>query len=251
MKAAFPCIVALAVLALPAVAADQPITWIVGTPHCTQEYLDGKQIRTIEHDGLRVSVGVFHTAKDALAAQIYVINDGIVPVDVLPDQIFITATPGNSDRPALVGTLPIDELIAGANRDARLKAGLAQFAAGFQTTTATTFSTTTGTVSVAKPGALATATGTFGATTVATTTSPDWGARLVASYRTMQIYAMARDEVSAIQADALRANTVRPGGAIGGIVWIGRHKYFGRNDTTIVLNIRLADHTFQFPEGTR
>ena len=236
-------------LAGTAVAAD-PFVWTRGAENSTEEYLDGKLIRTIQHGGLRVSSYLFLTAKDAVAAEIYVVNDSDKPVNVLPDQIFVSATPADrSAKTAYLGIIPISVLIADVNRNARIRAALDQLAANFQTTTSRTQSVTSANVTLRGPGGLST--GTINGTTLSTTTGPNWEARRLATYQSMQLYAMARDRVAAIQADALKANTVHPGGAVGGMVWASKHKYFGQAGTQIVLDIRIDETTFQFPDRLR
>jgi hypothetical protein len=234
-------------LSLPGIAAAaNPVIWTRGADNSTEEYLDGKLIRTLQDQGLRVSTYLFWTAKDAVAAEVYVINDSNKLVNVLPDQMFISATPANQNaKPAFLGTLPISALIADVNHKAAVSAALSQLAASLQSVTTTTQSTTSGTVNVIGPGGFAN--GTFNGTTQSTTTSPNWEARRLANYRAMQLYAMAQDRVAAIQATALKANTVHTGGSVGGIVWIGRHKYFSQRGTQLLFNLRLDDRTFEFP----
>jgi len=246
MKTLLPLLLSLAGIA----AAADPVVWTRGAANSTEEYLDGKLIRTLQYEGLRVSTYLFSTAKDAVAAEVYVINDSDKSVNVLPDQMFVSATPAKGNAgPAFLGTLPISALIAEVNHRATVSAALAQLAGSLQTTTTTTRATTSGNVNELGPGGFSSAT--FSATTQATTTRPDWEARRLANYRAMQLNAMARDRVAAIQADTLKANTVHPGGSVGGIVWISRHKYFSQGGTQILLNLRLADRTFEFPYAAR
>ncbi len=230
--------------------AAGPIVWTRGAQNSTEEYLDGKLIRTIQQGGIRVSASLFATSKDAVAAEIYVVNDSDRPVNVIPDQMFVSATPAERGaKTAYLGIVPSAALIADVNSNAKIRAALDQLGANFETTTSRTQSVTSANVTLL--GSKGITTGTVNGTTESTTVGPDWQARRLAAYKQMQLYAMARDRVAAIQADALKANTVHPGGAYGGIVWESKHRYFSQAGTQIVLDILLDETTFQFPDGLR
>src|SRR5580704_16360580 len=195
-------------------ATAEWVTWTSGADNSMAEYLDGLRVLTLRSIGVTVSVKPFRTSRTALAAEIYVINETTGSFNVFPDQCGLEISANRDGQaPLMLISTPPASIAAAVRRDARIHAALMVWAANSATSTQTSKTQLSGTV----VGGSSIATINGAATT--TITGPDWQARRIAERRTLQLAAATEDRVQSITNVAMKANTIRPGGSTGGIIW--------------------------------
>ncbi len=214
-----------------------------GDPSAYQEYVNGNLYRTIHANGITVGV-MFSEAPKAFRASVAVfVDEGALPHDILPQNITLSII---EPRQKELRPKNPAKIIASINRTERWASAFDQMGANMQTQQATTRSSTNGQVDVSDNRGT-TATGTYNSNTASVTTVPDYEARRAAAMRTASRHIEASSAADYVNQAALRANTVKPGQSVDGIVWFDKDGLLKKKGTAMVIRVPVDDMVFEFP----
>lgn len=226
---------------------------------CSHKYVDGQIFKTIYWNGMVITVGIDDYAQ-YMRATILISNNNTVSVDLLPSDFAIEVSTPKAKILHYISAEKIAESEAkhAASRNswsllfAGMANGLSSAAAATATQESTTETTTTGTVNATSSDGTYT-TGTYNGTSTSTTSTPDYAAQQQAAeemrQRNMAIVAANAQRNASVAASnaqlfqtALSANTIAPGGVIGGYVYFEGDK----KADIVTLQIPIAGALYEF-----
>ncbi len=223
---------------LPPADTSSTVRWQEGTPSSDKFFSGGLLVKTIASNGLVVSASLKDTGWK-MRADIMVTNKTDQRIDVVPDMLKLDVIVPKAKS---LSYQDPEELAKSIDRRTRWANAFSGMAAGLANQTATSQSSTSGSVNVYDSSG-DTAHGTYSGTTTTTTTSPDHAARQRAWEQQRINSQNATSTIDYLNSIVLRRNTLMPGQNVSGAVFFSREK----NHDEVVLRVPVGNTVFEFP----
>ena len=231
----------LAVASLSAQSADQVTKNLVcdrGST-CGFGYINGRKYETLAGDKISIVV-VGDVFGKYLRADIFVLNKGTEPVNVLPSSNFVLTE--IAPKAKLLKYVDGDKLVRSEERRLAWGNAMTAMSGSMARQQSTTTAYSSGTVHAnGSDGTYAN--GTYSGTTTATTSTPDYAAQARANETIRQRNAAFASFANSATRTLLRANTVLPNQSVQGFMLFERDK----KARVVMLSCIVGDTIYQFP----